>query len=418
MKRVLALILSLVLLFTGCTQGVSVSVPESSVASVSQGLSVEETATSESLWEEEVPTFNALDDGELLYYVEDLVYTETVNALDSEEYFVENVSAVYISKEYLEEIAFNSQSNIFFGYSLAELDEVFEGSRYMFTLGEDGQTTVQELQEIENTSTETMLKNVAIGTGVILVCVTVSAVTAGAGAPAVSLIFVASAKTATTMALSSAAFGGISAGVVRGIETGDFGEAVEAAALGATEGFKWGAISGAVAGGAAETVKYAKAMHALKGAQLNGLTTQQAAAIQMESGFPVDVIKQFSNMEQYNICKSAGLTSKMVNGKSALVRNIDLNFVDDMGRTNLQRMQQGLAALDPTGVPYELHHIGQHADSTLAILTKAEHMQGGNNKIWHVLGEATEVHGVGNTWDSQRQQFWKAIAKMLSSGGA
>lgn len=59
-----------------------------------------------------------------------------------------------------------------------------------------------------------MLKNVAIGTGVILVCVTVSAVTAGAGAPAISLIFAASAKTGTIMALSSAGFGGFTAGVV------------------------------------------------------------------------------------------------------------------------------------------------------------------------------------------------------------
>lgn len=103
----------------------------------------------------------------------------------------------------------------------------------------------------------------------------------------------------------------------------------------------------------------------------------------------------------------------MVNGNMALIRKIDLNYVDDMGRTNLQRMEQGIAALDPSGTSYELHHIGQHADSTLAVLTKAEHMQGGNNKIWHVFGEPTEVHGAGNTWDLQRQQFWKQLAKMM-----
>lgn len=108
--------------------------------------------------------------------------------------------------------------------------------------------------------------------------------------------------------------------------------------------------------------------------------------------------------------------TEYITSNIALIRNIDLNFVDDMGRTNLQRMQQGLAALDPTGQAYELHHIGQHANSTLAILTKAEHMQGGNNKIWHVLGEATEVHGAGNTWDLQRQQFWKQLAKMMTGG--
>jgi hypothetical protein len=78
--------------------------------------------------------------------------------LDSEDYFVENVSAVYVSKEYLEELAFNSQSNIYFGCTLAELNELFQGSRYVFTLGEDGTTTVRELQEITTEDAKNTLR--------------------------------------------------------------------------------------------------------------------------------------------------------------------------------------------------------------------------------------------------------------------
>lgn len=297
MKRIIALILSFAMLLSGCAQTQLHSQPTDEPPPSETTNNPNSPQPDEIIWQEAEPEYNELDSSELLCYVEDLVYRETVGSLNSDEYFVENVSAVYISKEYLEEVAFNSQSNVYFGFTLAELDELFQGSRYIFTLGDDGRTTVRELQEIEDTSTETMLKNVAIGTGVILVCVTVSAVTAGAGAPAVSLIFAASAKTGTIMALSSAGFGGFTAGVVRGIETGDFGEAMEAAALASSEGFKWGAISGVISGGISETVKYTQAMQALKGTQLNGLTTQQAAAIQMESGYPVDVIKQFSNME-------------------------------------------------------------------------------------------------------------------------
>ena len=48
---------------------------------------------------------------------------------------------------------------------------------------------------------------------------TVSVVSAGVGAPAISVVFAASAKTATTFALSSATFGGVSAAFVKGIET-------------------------------------------------------------------------------------------------------------------------------------------------------------------------------------------------------
>ena len=369
------------------------------------GIESENAPSGLSAFQTVIPEYSSLSDPALLNCVEDSVYAELVNNLD-DGYFVQNISAVYVSKEYLEELSYNSQSNIFFGYTLAELDKQFQGTRYVFTLSDDGETAVEPFEEYDDTY-ERALKNVAVGSGVILICVTVSVVSGGVGAPAMSMIFAASAKTGTIMALSSGGIGAVASGIVTGGQTQDFDEAVKAAALAGSEGFKWGAISGAISGGASEAV-------ALKGATLNGLTMDEAAILQRE-GYPLDVIKEFKNMEQYNICKEAGLSPQMVNGNTALIRDIDLDFVDEMGRTNLERMQQGLAALDPiTGESYQLHHIGQKADSTLAILTKAEHMQGGNNSIWHELGEATKVHGPGNTWDAQRQAFWKALAASLS----
>ena len=335
----------------------------------------------------------------------------TVASLNSNEYFVENVSAVYISKEYLDEVAFNSQSNVYFGYTLAELDKIFQGTKYIFTLSEDGATTVQELQEIEDVSTETMLKNVAIGTGVILVCVTVSVVSAGAGAPAVSMIFAASATTAQTFAISSAVFGGISAGVVRGIQTGDFNEAMEAAAMGATEGFKWGAISGAIIGGGSETFL-------LKSATKSGLTMNEAALIQADSNVPIDVISQMHSLDEYVVYKKAGLKPVMVNGKTALVQNIDLNFVsqlpDGTEVTNLVRMQKGYAPLDPaTGKAYQLHHIGQKADGTLAVLTERQHQ--GNSAILNIFGKESEI--VRSEFATTRKEFWEYLGKVVFANG-
>lgn len=102
----------------------------------------------------------------------------------------------------------------------------------------------------------------------------------------------------------------------------------------------------------------------------------------------------------------------MVNDKLALVRDIDLKFVDDKGRTNLERMQKGLAAIDPnTGLSYELHHVGQKMDSTLAILTEAEHMQGGNNSLWHAIGKESEIDRA--IFDKERIAFWKSLAMRL-----
>lgn len=402
MKRLIALFLSLTMVLTGCSKPQTQNpASESTINAVS--------APAE--WVEVLPEFDSLSDENLLLEVENLVYRETVEALDSEEYVVENVSAVYLSKEYLEEAAFNSQSNVYFGYTLAELDEIFQGTRYIFTLDDDGTTAVQELQVVDDHTAETMLRNIAIGTGVILVCVTVSVVSAGAGAPAVSIIFAASATTAKTMAVSSAAFGGISAGVVRGIETGDFDEAMEAAALGTTEGFKWGAVSGAVIGGGSEAFL-------LKSATKSGLTMNEVALIQKESNLPMDVISQFHSMKEYLVYKEAGLKPVIVNGRVALVQDIDLNYVSELSDgtkvTNLERMQRGFAPIEPaTGKAYELHHIGQKADGTLAVLTRDQHRK--NASILNQPGKASEIDrlGFGNT----RKDFWEYAGTYVFGNG-
>lgn len=400
MKRIIALFLCSAIFLTSCSQSQPQAInPDNTPDNTS-------SETDEPVvWEDVEPHYSALDDTLLLAHIEDLIYTETITALDSEEYFVESVNAVYISKEYLEEVAFNSQSNIYFGYTLDELNALFQGTRYIFTLGENGNTTVQELQEIEDVTTETILKNVAIGTGVILVCVTVSVVSAGAGAPAVSMIFAVSATTAEAMALSSAAFGGISAGIVRGIQTGDFNEAIEAAALSGSEGFKWGAITGAVLGGTSEAFL-------LRAATKNGLTMNQAAIIQKTSKWPLDAIKNIHSMEEYNIYKEAKLIpTKLSDGELVFLRQIDWTLTDAYGRTNVQRVGANLAPIDATGTPFELHHVGQRADSPLAILSWAEHHSSGNYKVLHYAEQGKDISDAA--WNKQKQDVWKAILKTV-----
>ena len=403
-KKTIALLLPLLLILSvlqGCT-----AKNNDSAESSENETAVEETVSTklQNNNNDDIPEFESLSDPKLTAYMEDAVYAEVLNHLDTDKYIVEKVQAVYISKEYLEEAAYNSKSNIYFGYTKDELDNQFAGTKYVFTLGDDGKTTVKEFEPYDDTYDKILL-NVAIGTGVILVCVVLTVVTDGAGAPAAAAIFATSAKTGAIAAVSSALIGGTAAGVITGIETEDFDESIKAAALAGSDGYKWGAITGALTGGASEAI-------ALKGATSGGLTMNQVAQIQKESKYPLDVIKGLKSMEQYDILKEAGITSRLINGKTALVRNIDLNFVDEMGRTNLVRMQQGLAPLDSTGVPYELHHIGQEVDSTLAILTREEHRLAGNSKIWHEFGTGSDVHTAGNNWDAQRKLFWQSFAKL------
>ena len=351
MKRILSVILCLSLL------SLSISgFTESSVAS-----------PTEINWEQDIK-FTGMSDENLLPYIEDTVYSQLVTDLNSDEFFIEDVSAVYVSQEYLTELAYNSQKNVFFGYSLSGLDEYFQGTRYVFTVDDNGQTTVAPLQVVKDTTYEQLLKNVAVGTGVILVCVTVSAVTGGLGtAPAVSMIFAVAAKTAATCALFGTLISGVSAAVIKDYETGDLSEALKAGALGASEGYKWGAISGAITGAASETWGLFRATRLGKTVE-NGLTMNQAAMIQKETGYPLNIIKQFHSYDEYLVFKNAGLQSRMINGQLALVRSdIDLSRVDEFGRSNLERMFNGKPPLDSTGKPFELHHIGQKNNGSLAI---------------------------------------------------
>lgn len=391
MKRILALLLICVMILTGC------AAPRKSSGST-PNIDDTDVTSSESQQTEKI-SFEQLSDPELLAYVEENIYTELIDELNSQGYFVENVSALYLSNEYLEEVSYNSQANIYFGYTLAELDEFFQGERYVFSLGNDGQTIVQPFEAYENIY-ESVIQNVAIGTGVILVCVTVSVVFSPA-APAVSMIFAASAKTGTVVALSSGAMSSIAAGVVTGIQTEDLDEALASAALTGSDGFKWGAIGGVLEGGITQAI-------ALKGATLGGLTMDEAAMIQKESKLPLKFIKNFHSVDEYNVYKDAGLQLAKVNGKWAFIQNIDWNFTDEANRTNAQRVAAGLNPIDSTGNPYELHHIGQKQNSPLAILTSEQHRS--NYSILHrntgsTIGEVNH----GTAWQQQKRDFWKAF---------
>lgn len=351
--------------------------------------------------------FKNLNDPSLLNYVEETVYSDLIQQLNSENYLIENVEAIYISKEYIDELAYNSQSNIYFGYTLAELDTFFQETKYIFTLGDDGQTTVKPF-EVYDDSYERMLKNIVIGTGVILVCVTVSIISGVAGATAISMIFAASAKTGTICALSSGVISSLTSGVVTGFETQDFEAALKSALVDGSEGFKWGAIGGSLTGGLETTT-------ALYGATRNGLTMNQAALIQQESKLPLDFIKNFHSMDEYNALKNVGLNLTKVNGKMALTQKIDWDFIGDIedGRTNAQRVLAGLAPLDSTGAPYELHHIGQMSDSPLAILTSSQHK--GYYSILHANTGGSASNIDRTLFEKQKKEFWKALLQ-LSQG--
>lgn len=238
MKRIIAILLCCTLLLCGC---VAKEKPKED--------------TSENNLVDEQVSFDSMSDPQLLPYISDKVYLALAENLNNTEFLIEDVQTTYISKEYLEELDYNSKENVYFGFTLSEIAAQFEGTSYVFAIDENGQTVVQEVVAYDDTY-DKVIKNVAIGAGVILVCVTVALITknpaaaAGAG-KAVKVLFAVSstaAKSGTTIALKSAAFGGTVSTIVEATKTNDIEQISKAGLLGASEGFKWGAIFGTAKG--------------------------------------------------------------------------------------------------------------------------------------------------------------------------
>ena len=133
-------------------------------------------------------SYYKLNDPELLPVLEEQVKTLLEKQLGSSGE-VKDVQAVYVSKEYLEELEYNSQANIFYGYTLEELQELFQNERYVFGLDENGETTVRKAEKADPSFADT-LKEAAIGAGIILVTVVVTVTVGKVVAPLLVEYFV------------------------------------------------------------------------------------------------------------------------------------------------------------------------------------------------------------------------------------
>ena len=396
MKKLFAMILSAALLLTSCGRAAEESIvtdnSDDTLATttlISMDTASHEAETStvsttafqvqhESVQVENLG-FTSLNDPNLLQYINDTVYSDLEQNFANDDWVIDNVSCVYKSKEYLDNLAFNSKENVYFGYTLSELEDQFEGKKFVFTVNDAGETTYKEFEAYDDTY-DKVVRNVAIGTGVILICVTVSVATGGTA----SVILAASAKTAATMALSSGAISGISQALITGIQTKDFDQTVKAAALKASEGFMWGAITGAVAGGVSEAFK-AKTAAASSGVIKDIPSPRESELFALEQyggseqvtylagqevpwgtagGTRPDVVRQIGNQIEAIEVKNYDLQNNVGGLCSELKRQITQR-VTDLPADSLQRI-----ALDVRGRGY-----------TVEIIENAQ------NAIWSTLSE-------------------------------
>lgn len=139
--------------------------------------------------------------------------------------------------------------------------------------------------------------------------------------------------------------------------------------------------------------------------------------IDKESNYSENINEYITTQEELKVYQDENLKEAKTNDRTILKDStINLDLKDSEGRTNLQRMEMGLAPKDENGDSYTLHHIGQKSDSPLAELKNKVHTK--NDAALHDKTNPTEVHDKdsGVNWDKERAEHWKARAVEIKNG--
>lgn len=138
------------------------------------------------------------------------------------------------------------------------------------------------------------------------------------------------------------------------------------------------------------------------------LPAEELVPIEGELGRVIEMLP----IQEKEFYDEIGLHLRDVNGKPVLVRDdIDPLRRDALGRTNLERMERGLAPIDENGESYHLHHVNQKNDGVLAELTEREHYD--NYDLLH-RGDGEVIDRPG--FDKIRAEHWKERVIQLREG--
>jgi len=88
---------------------------------------------------------------------------------------------------------------------------------------------------------------------------------------------------------------------------------------------------------------------------------------------------------------------------------IDPSYVDKEGRTNLDRMKQGIAPIGPDGESIELHHMLQTNNSPIAEIAQTFHQQ--NKKIIHINPNTIPSGIDRKAFAAWKRKYWKIRAE-------
>jgi hypothetical protein len=84
---------------------------------------------------------------------------------------------------------------------------------------------------------------------------------------------------------------------------------------------------------------------------------------------------------------------------------IDPNVVDARGRTNVERMERGLAPIGPDGEPINLHHMTQRQSGAVAEITATMHRA--YSRILHTNPSTVPSGIIRSVFDAWKRNYWR-----------
>ena len=136
--------------------------------------------------------------------------------------------------------------------------------------------------------------------------------------------------------------------------------------------------------------------------------------IKETSNYSENINEFIRNPMELKVYENANLQEGIVNDRVVLKTDeINPSLTDSMNRTNIDRMNKGLSPIDEIGNSYNLHHIGQKANSPLAELSQSEHNI--YDSVLHDKTIKTEIHSDNSevNWSKERSDHWKARAQEI-----
>ncbi len=88
---------------------------------------------------------------------------------------------------------------------------------------------------------------------------------------------------------------------------------------------------------------------------------------------------------------------------------IDPQRIDNGGRTNVQRMEEGVAPIGTDGKSVNLHHMIQTNDSAIAEVTRDFHQK--NTKVLHINPNSIPSGINRQAFDAWKRSYWRNRAK-------